>query len=395
MTYCLIISVFGGNPNGTGNSRTSNILRAFSGKPERYFYVTSDFSHHNKSYKNDMVDSGDSVYLHVPSYKKNLSFRRIYSHIVFAVRLRRYLLSLSCKPDSVYCSMPTSTSAWIAGKYCKKNNIKFIVDVVDVWPDSLLPLTSLKKVMSFLTWPWKKITISAYRKADVIIGESRKYADAASFYNPDVPSCPFYLGVDYGKTQRLISESGLVLTKPDGEFWIAYGGSLGNSYDFETLIKSVACLNGKYKYKLLFIGDGVQRTSVETLIDRYGVNAAITGLVSYSDMLKYLSQCDIAVNIFKKGTRVVHSYKFNDYVAAGCFILNSLAGETAELVEKYKVGLNFDFSLHTLDAVLQECVLNWNVYRTWKENNRRLINEVLDSKVIYPEIYALLTGKIK
>lgn len=46
-------------------------------------------------------------------------------------------------------------------------------------------------------------------------------------------------------------------------------------------------------------------------------------------------------------------------------------------------------------SVLQECVLNWNVYRTWKENNRRLINEVLDSKVIYPEIYALLTGKIK
>lgn len=47
-------------------------------------------------------------------------------------------------------------------------------------------------------------------------------------------------------------------------------------------------------------------------------------------------------------------------------------------------------------SVLQECVLNWNVYRTWRGNNRRLINEVLDSKVIYQEIYALSTnGKIK
>lgn len=44
-------------------------------------------------------------------------------------------------------------------------------------------------------------------------------------------------------------------------------------------------------------------------------------------------------------------------------------------------------------SVLQECVPNWNVYRTWKDNNRRLINEVLDSRVIYQEIYALMTGK--
>lgn len=388
---CLIISIFGGDINKEGNSRASNILRTFRDKNFRYVYITSDFSHRNKSYKRDVTDSDDYVYLHVPSYKKNLSLRRIYSHIVFALRLRRYLLSLNDKPYSVYCSMPTSTSAWIAGRYCKKNNIRFIIDVVDIWPDSLLPLASFKKVISLLTLLWKKITISAYKKADVIIGESKKYAATASFYNPNVPSYPFYLGVDYDNAQRLISESELAVTKPEGEFWIAYGGSLGVSYDFKTLVSSVATLNDKCKYKLFFIGDGMSRSYVEELVRQYKVTAVITGYVSYADMLKYLSLCDIAINIFKKDTKVVHSYKFNDYVATDCFILNSLEGETAELVDKYNIGLNFDYAGNPLNKVLQECVANWKEYRQWKDNNKKLVSEVLDKNLIYPKILTLLT----
>ena len=123
-------------------------------------------------------------------------------------------------------------------------------------------------------------------------------------------------------------------------------------------MSSVATLNGKYKYKLLFIGDGVSRTHVESLINQYNVIAKITGYVSYADMLKYLSLCDIAINIFKKDTKVIHSYKFNDYVATNCFILNSLKGETSELIDKYQVGLNFDYAGNPLDKILLECVSN-------------------------------------
>ena len=122
-----------------------------------------------------------------------------------------------------------------------------------------------------------------------------------------------------------------------------------NYYDFESLIKGVAVLNGKYQYKLFFIGDGVCRAKIENLISQYSVNAEITGFMEYGDLLKYLANCDIAVNIFRDKTKVVHSYKFNDYVATNCFILNSLPGETADMIDRYKVGLNFDFKDNTFD----------------------------------------------
>ena len=390
MKKCLIVSVFGGDSNKEGNSRVANIVNSLDTKVADYTYITTDFVHRTKSYREDISGNDNTVYIHVPSYKKNISAKRIYSHVVFAVKLRRYLLSLRTKPYSVYCAMPTSTSAWIAGRYCKKNHVKFVIDVIDLWPDSLLPLTSLKKILSILTLPWKWITVSAYKKADIIIGESRQYANVAAGYNPMAPTYPLYLGVDPARTERIIQTSRLEINKPKDELWIAYGGSLGVSYDFRTLVSSVASLNSKFKYRLLFIGDGVSRPYVEKLVDQYNVTATITGYVPYEDMLKYLSACDIAVNIFKKDTKVVHSYKFNDYVAAGCFVLNSLQGETAELVEEYKVGLNFDYVKNTLEKILQECVLNWDKYKQFRKNNKRLVAEVLDKNLIYPKISALL-----
>ena len=391
MKKCLIISVFGGDIKKEGNSRVSNIVKSLETLTVDYIYITTDFLHRTKSYRSELFDNDKTVYLHVPSYKKNISARRLYSHIVFAIKLRRYLLSLRTKPYSVYCAMPTSTSAWVAGRYCKKNQIKFVIDVIDLWPDSLLPLTSFKKILSILTSPWKWITISAYKKADIIIAESEKYASVAAEYNPQAPVYPLYLGVDPARTEKLVNKISKVdIHKPDDELWIAYGGSLGVSYDFKTLVSSVASLNGKYKYKLLFIGDGVSRTHVESLINQYNVIAKIMGYVSYADMLKYLSLCDIAINIFKKDTKVIHSYKFNDYVATNCFILNSLKGETSELIDKYQVGLNFDYAENTLDKVLLHCALNWEKYRLWKGNNRRLVAEVLDKNLIYPKISALL-----
>ena len=170
-----------------------------------------------------------------------------------------------------------------------------------------------------------------------------------------------------------------------------YAGSLGMSYDFESLIKGVAVLNGKYQYKLFFIGDGVCRAKVENLINQYSVNAEITGFLKYGDLLKYLSYCDIAVNIFRDKTKVVHSYKFNDYVATNCFILNSLLGETADMVDRYKVGLNFDFKDNTFDKVLLQCLEFWDEYREWKLNNERLVDELLDKEAIYSQIETILS----
>lgn len=366
----------------SNNSRLYNIYNYVVAEKT---IITTNFNHGNKAYKEKSLFH-DIVYLHVPAYKNNVSVKRIYSHLCFSLKLRDYLNNISDKPDVIYCSMPISSAAYVCGKFCKKNNIKFIVDVIDLWPDSLIPLNKVYKLLSPFLYFWKKLTISAYKKADVILGESKKYAEIARQYNPNAQVYPLYLGVDMEQIGYLRAQSNIEINKPENEIRICYGGSLGHSYDFDTLLDAVKEIHGHCNYKLIFVGAGEKEAYIQSRIDELGLNAFITGRLPYADYLKHLSYCDIAINIFKENTLVVHSYKFNDYVASGLFILNSLEGETATMVDEYNIGKNFDFAQNTLSVVLKDVCANWELYKMNKSNNARLISELMDKKVIYTNV---------
>ena len=363
------------------NSRMLTIFNQIDGEK---MVVTTDFNHAKKRYyESNEAEHPNQVALHVPCYKKNLSIKRIWSHLIFARQLKKYLNSLSEKSSAIYCTVPTSSSAYVCAKYCKKHGVKFVIDVIDLWPDSLLPLVKGETVIKAMLYPWTYLTRYAYKSADVIMGESVKYANEAKKYNQKADVYPVYLGVDMHIINSVKEEKPVLLAKPEDEVWIAYAGALGVSYDFSTLLEAVKSIHGRYKYKLWFVGDGVRRGEIESLIKQYGLNAEITGFLPYDQLLGYLSYCDIAINIFRKDTKVVYSYKFNDYVAMDCFVLNSLEGETAQMVDEYRIGRNFNFSDQPLSTILEDTLKNWEDYCKWNVNCKRLIEEKLDKEKIY------------
>ena len=389
MACILLISLFGSLTDS--NSRLKNICNAF-GVDNELIVITSDFSHGHKQYKvSEMYNDGSNkikeIRIHVPAYRKNLSFRRIFSHIQFAKELKKYLALLRNLPDLVYCAMPTSSAAFVAGRWCKKNNIPFVIDVIDIWPDSLIPLIPCKKIINSLLLPWKELTNKAYRLADYISAESDGYAKIAHEINPKVPYSHTYLGIDCHTIARFIGESKLVLDKPNNEVWIAYGGSLGQSYDFDVILRGLSVLRNKQiPYKMWFVGDGEKAEYIRDYALRHQLNVEITGRLPYKDLLKYLSYCDIALNSFKEGTRVVHSYKFNDYIATGCFVLNNLSGETADMIDKYRVGYNYNSN--NFSDILIKAIDNLHTQRlTLSHNLQNLIADNLDTSTIYGRLY--------
>jgi glycosyltransferase involved in cell wall biosynthesis len=292
--------------------------------------------------------------------------------------------------------MPTTLAAFFSGMYCKKNKIPFVIDVIDIWPQSLYPLTRLSFLLKFLCYPWQLVANYTYGLADLLLAESKKYLETAGKHNKRAIKKYYYLGVDKNKTQELIKLSSLKLEKPTDEIWICYGGQLGTSYGFEPIIEALKALNkNQIKYKFWFVGDGEKRPEIEEKIRENNLNAEVTGFVNYTDFLKYLSCCDIAINIFKENTKVVHSYKFNDYVASGLFVLNSLKGETSEMVESYEIGFNFDFGANNLTSALLEVCKNLKKYQKWKTNCNKLIKEKLDKKMIYSNLTKNMLNLIK
>lgn len=369
------------------SSRTYAVFERVAGEKT---VLTVDFCHQTKQYYGAAeAEHKQQVMLHVPGYKRNLSVARIWSHIVFARRVGSYLKAQKEIPAAIYCAMPTSSAAYVCAKYCKRHGVKFVIDVIDLWPDSLLPLVKGQKIIKFLLSPWVYLTRYAYRRADVILGESAKYVQEAKKYNAKAEACPIYLGIDTHIADKVRGENPVALQKAKDEVWIGYAGSLGTSYDFQALLDAVKSIHGKYKYKLWFVGDGVRREEIAGYIAANGLNAEITGFLSHEQLLGYLDYCDIAVNIFRDNTKVVYSYKFNDYVAMNCFVLNSLEGETAEMVDAYQVGRNFNFSDKPLSAVLEDTLSHWDTYSQWTRNHQRLIDEKLDKDKVYDVVERL------
>lgn len=372
---------------GFGSSGRALKIATHTFGDDQVYAVTSDFNHRTKAYyKSESHTSIPIERLHVSPYNKNLSIKRIISHLSFARKLNNYLRQIKDMPDLVYCSMPSSSAAFVAGKFCKKYKIPFIIDVIDLWPDSLIPIMPHRKYVKALLSPWQMITHSAYKMANYISGESKKYAEEAHNINKVAPYSHTYLGVNQKKINSFISESDILLEKPEDEFWIGYGGSLGQSYDFEVILEGLRYLKQKnVKYKMWFIGDGEKAPYIHKIADQNDLNITITGRLDYKDFLKYLSYCDIAINTFKEGTLVVHSYKFNDYVATGCYILNNLLGETAEMVDRYKIGKNFNRS--NFNILLYKSVQQWNDIKPIIQHNlQKLISEELDEASIYKRL---------
>lgn len=384
----ITIAAFGFDVRERTNERGASFVRAFKKCGYNVTHVSTDFDHAQKAYVDlpleEVVDGVKVKRLHVLAYTKNLSITRILSHLQFAFKLLRVLNSLVEKPNYVYCVTPTSTSAYVAGKYCKKHGIKFIIDLIDLWPDSLLPLYS-SRMITIATSPWSYITHKAYEMADFICGESVKYANHAHQFNPDVPWFPIYLGVNKEKVNRLIAESNVKVVDKKAPLRLCYGGDLGNSYGFDAILKALNYIQQKgIQYEMYFVGGGDRQEYIQNYSIEHNLNVLITGKIPYCDYLKYLNSCDIGFNAFGPNTKVVHSYKFNDYIATGNLVLSNLKGETAEMIDKYKIGLNYEDD--KLGDILLNVCQNWMVYNTWRNNIDEFVHDVLDADIIYPRV---------
>ncbi len=379
----LVVSIFSREVT-YGKGRVGNLIKCLP--PEtKITMLASDYDHRNKKHyelESDTVVSDNGVvnhYIHVPAYSKNLSFARIRGNFMFGRGVRRFLKGTTNEYDLIYCIVPSASGVLGCRHYLKTHKTKLVVDVMDLLPESLLPIIGDNFLTRLVLWPWFRFSRKAYKTAHFITGESKEYSGIAHQCNPNVPYTYTYLGIDMSKINEIISERKKELPNND-TIRICYGGNLGNSYDFDAIINALVYLgkNG-VKYSMYFIGGGDKEESVKNKVAETGVNATVTGIVCYQEYIELMSQCDIGLNVFKKGTKIVHSYKFNDYAACGLYIISNLHGETEEMIAEYDCGVTSD----NISKTLVEVCVSWDIYKEKKQNSLLMANAELNADVIY------------
>ena len=392
----LFITHFTQVPGEPGNSRFHYIAERINKENANIEVITTSFSHKTKSQRNITDEQKNSLsykltLLYEPGYFNNVSVKRLYSHYIMGKSLKEYLNNRK-KPDVIYCSVPSLAVAKVAANYAKKNNIKFIIDIQDLWPEAFKMVFNIPIISDMIFYPMRKKADFIYSAADEIIAVSQTYAERALKVNRKCKRAyVVFLGTELVYFDQLVEEN-KIKNKPQNEIWLAYVGTLGYSYDLICVIDALGLLKDKYNIKFIVMGDGPLRTKFEGYAKKRDINAYFTGRLDYGKMAGLLSACDIAVNPISSGAAQSIINKHADYAAAGLPVLNTQeCPEYRNLLSEYKAGLNCDNNnpVDLAKKITQLCE-DADLRNVMGQNSRRLAVERFDRKLTYQ----LITKKI-
>jgi glycosyltransferase involved in cell wall biosynthesis len=355
--------------------------------------VTSKFDHITKKQRTAQeYDLKTKItLLDEPTYKKNICLQRFVSHKSFGKQVKKYLSSRH-KPDVIYCAVPSLDCAYYAAQYAQKHNIKFIIDVQDLWPEAFKMVFKVPVVSDVLFYPMMKKADYIYSCADKIVGVSKTYCERAKKVNKKSAECiPVFLGTKLDLFDKYAQEN--KVERNDDNFILGYCGTLGHSYDIKCVLDAMIYLrdNGYDNISFWVMGDGPLKNDFEKYALDNQLDVVFYGRVSYPKMCGLLTSCDVCINPIIGSSKASIINKHGDYAAAGLPVINTQSSpEYRALIEKYKCGINCECSNSTdvADAI-KYLATNKDICGVMGQGARVLSKERFDRNYSYKTIYRL------
>lgn len=382
MKRIYIVAHFCSDFTSKGNNRFNYLAAKLSEYGNEVHFFTTDFSHVKKKKR---ITTGLNLpyyvhFVHEKGYKRNVSIQRLISHHEFAKNLKISLDSVE-HPDVVYLAIPSVDAAFVTAKYCVKNNIPYVIDVQDLWPEAF---QLMLKHMNFLFKGMCKKADYAYKNAHTVVAVSKTYAYRADSVRKDKRNALcVYLGTDLE-----VFDNYPIHPVEKKEIWIIYIGTLGSSYNINIVIDAVRQLydSGIRGFSFQVFGDGPKMEEFQARAE--GLPVHFWGRLPYSDLIGYAKNGDIAVNPIAKGAAQSIINKHADYAAAGLPVVNTQeCQEYRSLLESYGCGINCEVeSIEQVAKALQELIGDPEKRKLMGANSRRMAEERFDRRNTYQQI---------
>ena len=247
--------------------------------------------------------------------------------------------------DLLYAEIPPNDVARVIAEYGVANNIPFVADVNDLWPEAMRMVLDLPIISSALFYPLQRDAEKVYSMVSGVVGTSDEYRDRP-FKNQkrDVPRITVYVGNEIKEFDQGAKDNWDQAIKQEEEFWVSYAGTIGTSYDIRTMVLAGEELKkrGYPNIKIKILGGGPMKEELEELAKSRKIeNVEFVGYAPYGKMAAYLKKSDILVNSFVKKAPQSIVTKIGDYLAAGKVMINTcMSPEFRAKVDKDGFGIN-------------------------------------------------------
>ena len=391
----VIIANFTGDFSESDNGRFLYLANMLC-KDNKVEIITSSFIHEEKKQREQRHFGWPFTitFIEEPGYPKNVCLKRFQSHHAWGKNVVRYLQERK-KPDVVYCAIPSLTGPNLVAKYCENKNIRFVIDVQDLWPEAFQMVLNVPVISNIIFAPFKSLADGIYKRADEICAVSDSYCQRALSVNLKVKeTTPVFLGTELDTFDNYAAGKPQIQKDRD-ELWLGYCGTLGSSYDITCVIDALASLKdaGEKTPFFLIMGDGPRQAEFETYAQEKTIDCKFMGRLPYDQMCALLSECDIVVNPIVGSSVASIINKHADYAAVGRPVINTQnSREYRELVKSYHMGFNCEPGdskqmAEFLKTLMGDAELRMSMGR----NARKCAEERFDRKHTYKALVKAIT----
>ena len=323
--------------------------------------------HRTKIFKEINVNNKLMIFLiPSPGYKKNISFERIFDHIILSLNFKKLLSQYKGPmPDIAFIGFPPIEIAAVSINWLTKNRVPSIVDVKDLWPSIFLePIPDLiKPIIKTILWPYFYITKKMLKKATAFSSMSVEYLNWIEKFsgrklksndtvNPLTSKISKLSHEEYENARKWWANYSIDDTNKNRFCFI---GSFMTVFDFSSVKTAAKIFHDKgINCTFVICGDGGSFQEIKNNFKDLP-NVIFPGWID-RPKIQFLSMCCSGTIIPYKN---IENYILNtpnkviDALALGLPILTTLSGVVGDMVKEEKVGFscNTDTKLNMHEAM--------------------------------------------
>ena len=385
--------------SGLRPMRAMNLSNALIEKGHDVVLWSSDFDHFSKKHRFGRVkeiEYSPSLKIKlVPSwgYNSHISIARLLDHMVLAYNLNKELKTQNV-PEVAFIGYPPIETAWVLARWLKKNNVPFLVDIKDAWPDIFIaamprPLKNLTRVIfapqfmmmkKVLNWS-TGISAPSQRYLSWCLSRSGRQQKKQDRVTPITAPNTIFNKVELQKAEVFLD--GLNI-KNDGTFRVCFIGTLNSNYDFKPVIEAALRL----PIQFVIAGEGpIYRNLIEVCEEIK--NIKLVGWVDSVTSNRIYARSNLAIAPYKDtfDFQLNITNKFYDAMLHGKPMISSLTGATSDLLKSHHIGINYNRSDELdLTRVLSNLLKDLDLVSNLSENAINTYTNIFSSKIVYTEL---------
>ena len=278
--------------------------------------------------------------------------------------------------DVIITTTPPALISVFAWYIAKRKHAKLVYDVRDIWPDVAWEMGSFSS-KSFISRVFEWNRDFMLKHSDLIMAVSERKVEKLKKYRPSADVIYITNGLDEKFVDNVENPSIIKEFDLNDQYTCVYFGNIGLAQGLIQLMKlAKKAKENNLPVKFILFGEGVEKNKLMTFArDNQLDNVSFPGRISNEDIYTVLKNCGMSfISLVNDNLQDSVPTKLYEALGAGCPVLLAASGESAEILEKSKLGIavkpNDEVGLWNAFISIYE---NRKYYASMKEHAREVI----------------------